>query len=322
MKKYLIIILIICMFFITSCGKKDKNNSSIDIGDINKMTEIPDGCAPHERLLIEADNYVVAAERSDILGQNIIKDYYYGMALSSVCSLRYAIENILYYRGYKDNLVEIQNGAIYTKFDKIVETSFSSFWPFYFEGLIYELTGDKENSDIYYEIARDNDIYYNADFYYLKNLSFDELLQIRDYCLVKERSIDDFYTPFTKIISATPCGLEQYPAYHLYAMELAVDEENYEIYKQCAINFLYVTPTLKDGYVYACIACMANNDIESANYYINEGLWMFDDDPDINFYAGTLYKLKNMNDLANECFRKALNSTDATIKAKAQEYLK
>lgn len=285
-----------------------------------EMTTVPDNAAPHERLLIESDNFITAGDHYSLLGLEIASEYYYSLAVSGICSLRYACERIIYLKSDMD-MLEIQSTAIYQTTKDIVEASPAGFWPFYFDGLICEFTGDKENSELNYKIAKNNMLYYESDFYYLKNWSTDDLTKLKDMCLEKELALSEKFEPRTKLCTTNVTGLESERDYYVDLMEYYSKAENTELYLQSAVNLLMISPFDEEGYCFAYLASVAAEDIEKATEYITEGLWMYPDGALVNYYGGTFYYAMKDTEHARACFEIASKSEDSTLSQKAGELL-
>ena len=284
-----------------------------------EIVEIPDNAASYERLLIEADNYMTEGKRYELFGMETVGKYYCGLALSAVSSLRFATENIIYLKDEKLDIIEIQAGASYLDWDEIAEVSFASFWPAYFEGLIYELQGKNADAETWYKIARDNPLYYETDFYYLKNWSLDKLYELHDICLEKEQAICERFTPETKLLTTSRTGAEYIPDYNLYVMDRFNDSP--ENFIQAAINFLYVTPFYEDGYCMLYLAYLSEDDVDNALYYLNDGHFANPDGPLINYYLGaSFYSLKEY-EKARACLEIAAKSEEAELAKRANELL-
>lgn len=257
--------------------------------------------------------------RYELFGMETVAEYYYGLALSSVASLRLATENIIYLKDAELDILEIQIGTAYLVWDEVAATSFASFWPAYFEGLLYEMQGKDEDAATWYKIARDNPLFYETDFYYLRNWSLDKLYELHDICLEKEQSISERFTPKTKLLTTARTGAEYMPDYHLYFMDRFADVP--ENYIQAAINFLSVTPFYEEGYCMLYLAYLNEDDVENAFYYLNEGHFANPDGPLVNYYLGaSFYSMKNY-EKARACLEITAASENAELAGRANELL-
>lgn len=319
--RFIALITLACL--LCGCAAGPTENTSDDgIDPITldgEIIEVPDNAASYEKLLIEADNYMTEGFRYELFGIETVADYYYALALSDVASLRYAVENVIYLKDEKIDMLELQAGTEYIDWDGIAGISFANFWPAYFEGLIFEMQGKSDDAEIWYGIARDNPLYYETDFYYLKNWSLDKLYELHGMCLEKEQSICEDFTPKTKLMTTSHTGAEYIPDYNLYVMDRFKDSP--EDFIQAAINFLSVTPFYEDGYCMLYLAYLSEDDVENALYYLSEGHFANPDGPLVNYYMGAAFFSMKEYEKARPCLEIAAASEEAALAEKANELL-
>lgn len=321
MKKIIVLLAVtlLTISVLCSCGNGTDDEQKINTVKLEgEIIKIPNDALSYERLLIESDNYVTSGLRYELFGMETVAEYYYGLALSGVSSLRLAIENVIYLKDKDIDMLELQAGTGYTNWNEIAETSFASFWPAYFEGLICEFQGKNDDAAKWYEIAKDNPLYYETDFYYLKSWSVDDLNSLHEICLEKEADISDKFIPKSKLQSTERTGAEYMPDYHLFMMEKFGDSD--ESFIQAAVNYLSVTPFDEDGYCFLYLAYLNADDTDNALYYLNDGYYANPDGELINYYMGASLYAVNDYENARKCLEISAASEKPELAEKA-EYL-
>ena len=125
-------------------------------------------------------------------------EYYYSFAGASVSAFRYAVEYILWLKGEGDTLASFTSGSRYSGFSVIAEINYSSPYPSYFEGLVYEVQGKSDEAIEDYAWASVMPAFPDEglDFYYLKKMDVAKLYKLRDSLREVEESIYSVYSPF------------------------------------------------------------------------------------------------------------------------------
>ena len=128
--------------------------------------------------------------------------------------MRLAVDHILDMKGeskYLDDVADAEDTnvtakPIYKDWESIAAISPASPYPYYFEGLIYHIQGNESKAKEAYKNALINPLFSenSAAFYYLNELSIDELSKMRDDLAVIESDIYAIFSP-------RPYGLERHP---------------------------------------------------------------------------------------------------------------
>lgn len=237
----------------------------------------------------------------DAYAENDMKlqaQHYYGITGSSVSAMRLAVDYILDMKGESKYLEDVEDAEDtnvtekpeYKDWESIAAISPASPYPYYFEGLIYHTQGNESKAKEAYQNALINPLFSenSAAFYYLSELGIEELSTMRDELAVIE---SDLYTIFTP----RPYGLERHPMNfndeYLRAKAKDVLEKEPNEYTEA---LRYYTAALRvnpfDAKNYACCALISifNNDVDAAISCVNEGLWVDENNKELNQIAAWL----------------------------------
>lgn len=231
-------------------------------------------------------------------GMKLHAQHYYGIAGSSVSAMRLAVDHILDMKGeskYLKDVADVEDindrddtaKPRYKDWESIAAISPASPYPYYFEGLIYHIQGNESKAKEAYQNALINPLFAesSAAFYYLSELGTDELYKMRDELAVIESNIYEIFTP-------SPYGLERHPMNYndeyLRAQARDVLEKESNEYTEA---LRYYTAALRvnpfDAKNYACCALISifNNDVDAAITCVNEGLWVDENNKELNQIA-------------------------------------
>ncbi len=138
-------------------------------------------------------------------GMQLQAGYYYGITGSSISAMRLGVEHILDMKGeskYLQDVADAENTDVtmkpaYKDWESIAAISPASPYPYYFEGLIFHIQGNEDKAKEAYQNALLNPLFSknSAAFYYLSELSIDELTKIRDELYTTEAKIYEDFTP-------------------------------------------------------------------------------------------------------------------------------
>lgn len=220
--------------------------------------------------------------------------YFYGMAGTAVSSLRLAVERILWLKGEGESFASLSEGSRYTDWDTIAEICYASPYPYYFEGLIYDVQGETEKATELYSYAAimTNFPEEGLNLYSLKDLSIDDLYKLRDELRKKEDSLYAVYTP-------TIYGYERsvYNGSSEYLFADAMEKLEKEQYREAFISARYAVrqnPKSEDNWVVAVIAAISGEEPYLAVTMLDEGLKYFPDSEKLDIL------LKSINDMSEE----------------------
>lgn len=205
--------------------------------------------------------------------------YYYSFAGAGTSSLRYAVETILYLKGEGESLEALTADSRYTGWDRIAAVSYASPYPWYFEGLTYQVQGEKDKAKECYKNALLNPLFpeEGLDFAYLKNRKVDELYALRDKLRALEDDIYAVWTPpaYTAYErSNMTFSCEYLRALSSEAISAGENEAAYAHAKIAVRNDPFDVLNFKNAAVCA-IAC---EDLTAAAEYIDDGLILAPED--------------------------------------------
>lgn len=229
-----------------------------------------------EQLKEKGDGYVSN-------GMKLQAQYCYGIAGSSISALRFAVDNILCLKGEGKTLSEVV-GEAYGNWDTIASISYSSPYPYYFEGLIYQIQGKEEDAKKCYTNAIMNPSFpqKGVSFYYLNGLSVKELYTLKEELVTLEKNIYKEYTPDGGSCKRDPMNFND--EYLRAKAKEALEQEpaDYEAARQYYITALKVNPFEPKNFSSLALYAIYMEDMDNAVYYTNEGLWIDEKDEALN----------------------------------------
>jgi hypothetical protein len=241
----------------------------------------------HDAVLSEADTNVGYARMADDAGVTLQAQYTFGLALASVSSLRFAVDNILHMKGEGETLEDVVGAAPYDDWDEIVAAGLGSPMPFYFEGLVAQLDGNSAKAADLFNKAKANPVYVERDFSYLNNLSVEQLYALRAQLVEKEFAMLEEYTPDTRLY-AERTGAEFSAHYHaVLARDKMKAGDNNSAYGSL-VNAVLVSPSVPDYYYPAIAMALETENNDMALLMFREGLWAFPNNAELNYIAATM----------------------------------
>ena len=244
------------------------------------------------KLIEQSEKY---GKKFDDLLMDETAAYFYGFAGSSASAMRFAVERLLWLKGEGEDFDSLTSGSRYTNWDEIAEICYASPYPYYFEGLIYELQGKTEEAASAYTYAAIMGNYPDKglDFRYFKNMSVTELYALRDRLRGYEDRIYGEYRPVLHGYGRTPYN---FSAEYLCAdaMEL-LDAGRYEEAMVPAIYAVRIRPKSADCWVCAITAAYYADDAYTATKWLEEALRYFPDHEGLNALASSFIDVNNEN---------------------------
>ena len=219
-------------------------------------------------------------------GLTLQAESYYAFAGSSVSSLRYAVEYILWLKGEGDTLDALAAESRYIGWDSIASVCYASPYPDYFEGLLWQIQGKTDEAKAAYENTLLNPAYPEdgVDFYYLRNMEIDALYSLRDELRDKETAIYGKYAP-------APVSVERDP--YLFDTEYlraksaeAMEAGDYAAAAAYGKNAVLNDPLDPLNFRNAALCCVYNDEGGRAAAYLDAGLVIAPEDKGLN----TLYE--------------------------------
>ena len=299
----------------TSQSSVTENDTTTENSSESNAAAVDENAAAHEKLMAECRTYLDRANDLEDVGNVLTAEYLRGYAQAEVSSLRMCIDTILWLMGEGESLSDVIGAAPYLTWNDITGAGFGNDAPFYFEGLLYEIQGKKDEAEECYQKAAMNPEHKERDFYYLRHMSVEELYQLREQVLEMEYDISDQYTPRTALVKE-PTGAEFSPAFHLALMK-EYENSPTEMH-QCAVNALLTNPTDPSLYSIAATTAINANKLEEAFEYVNDGLFLFKDDAELNYMAALLAASDDQKDDAKAFIARAKEKADEELMAKIQ----
>ncbi len=244
----------------------------------------PSTALAHEHLFYEADTMMAYARMAEDSGVTLQAEYVYGHALAPVSALRFCLDNILWLKGEGETVEDIVSAAPYGDWNEIVAVGLGSPMPFYFEGLLYDFQDMTAEATACYKKAEANPNFVVQDFNYLKSMSVDDLYELRSLVVEKELAILDEYTPRAHLY-AERTGAEFAPEYHMALAGDKLKEGNSIAAAGSCLNAVIANPHIPDCYATAILLGSQTDDPEAALFILNEGLWAFPSNGEINYAA-------------------------------------
>lgn len=303
-KRLLSIILSICLV-LTLCACDKPENMSVESVSGNPEAS-GNAC---EALFERVQAYEETAGLHSDVGMTLSGEYFYGMAQAEVSSFRLCIDTVLWLLGEGDSLDDVIGDAPYRDWDSIVSAGLGSDAPFYFEGLIYTFRGKTEEAEACYKKAAAYPSHKERDFYFLRNMSVNDLYALREQALTLEREVSSHLVPRASL-TAERTGAEFSPAYHLI---MAKESQDPLTAKQCAINALMASPREPKLYGAAALFAMHAQDPELGSELINEGLFLWPKDDLLNLLAAFFSYSSGEYDAAKKFLAVAKEGGDAKI---------
>lgn len=219
-------------------------------------------------------------------GLSLQAESYYAFAGSSVSSLRYAAEYILWLKGEGETLEALAAESRYIGWDSIAAVCYASPYPYYFEGLLWQIQGKTDEAKAAYENTLLNPAYPEdgVDFYYLRNMEIDALYSLRDELREKETGIYGKYAPAPVSVERDPYlfDTEYLRAKSAEAMEAGDCAAAAAYGKNAVLN----DPLDPLNFRNAVLCCLANDEGDRAAEYLDAGLVIAPEDEGLN----TLYE--------------------------------
>lgn len=222
--------------------------------------------------------------------------YFFGFAGAAISSMRLAVERILWLRGEGDDFESLSAESRYTDWDTIAEINFASPYPYYFEGLIYDIQGKAEEAGTCYGYAASMDNFPDKglNFYYLRNMEIKDLYSLRDELREKENEIYELWTPDFH-------GYERsvYNAFPDYMYNDAIEKMDAEDYPAAMDTMRIVlreNPKVESFWGAAVIAALYADEPYQAALWLEEGLKYFPESEKLDILKKSIEKIAAENE--------------------------
>ena len=276
MKKKLLIIIpcVVLLIAAAVCGVLwFLNNDNIN----------PSGSAEmHEQFLTAMDDMCSSGDTLKEKGLSLQAESYYAFAGCSVSSLRYAVENILWLKGEGSDLASFTADSPYAGWDEIASICYASPYPYYFEGLVFHVQAKNDEAKECYTNALYNPAYPEdgVNFYYLKEMSVDELYKLRDTLRAKETEIYAKYAPTLIEAERDPYFFET--SYLRAKSAKAMESGDYAAASTYAKIAVANDPLDSENFKNAVLCCIASDELKEAGRYLDWGLVIAPEDEGLN----------------------------------------
>ena len=276
-----------CLFLLAGCA-----SPGAETGEENCLTK--------EELYKLVDRAVKYGKQTSGLMMDETSAYFFGFAGAAVSSMRLAVERILWLKGEGEDFDALAAGSRYTDWDTIAEINFASPYPYYFEGLIYDIEGKAEEAGRCYGYAASMENFPDKglNFYELRNTDVSALYALRDELRKKENEIYELWTPDFH-------GYERsvYNAFPDYMYNVAVqkmDAEDYPFAVDTMRIVLRENPKVESFWGAAVIAALYADEPYQAALWLEEGLKYFPDSENLGMLKKSIEKIASESEEGGE----------------------
>lgn len=255
-------------------------------------TDNPNGESTDKTQFLKAmDELCAAGDTLAEQGLSLQADSYYAFAGTSVSSMRYAVEYILWLKGEGDTLDGFTAESLYSGWDEIASVCYASPYPYYFEGLIYHVQAKNDEAKTAYANTLLNPAYPQdgVNFYYLKNMDTDGLYKLRDELRAKETEIYGKFTVNQIKVERDPYLFDS--EYLRAKSAAAIEAEDYTAASAYAKIAVANDPLDSENFKNAVLCCIANNELDKAGEYLDWGILLAPDDEGLKGLYGIFEQL-------------------------------
>lgn len=199
-------------------------------------------------------------------------DSYYAMSQADFGALRYACACILYLGGEGESPAEWMSGALCGDWDSLASLAPSSPYPYYFEGLLYDLQGDAESAGNCYTLAG---LFLRCpedgiDLYALGGLDAETLHAMTDALAETDKALSLKYSP--RFYSLVRHPMNGSVDYLLEVMTEYIEHDSPDEALEYALAAVAADPFSGDAFAAVTLMYMQQGDYERASRYLSEGL--------------------------------------------------
>ncbi|HEX2947116.1 MAG TPA: hypothetical protein VHT96_14310 [Clostridia bacterium] len=209
-------------------------------------------------------------------GLQLQADYSFGWSAASISSMRYCIDCLLYLKGEGESLEGVVGGRL-SDWDKIAAMNYTSPYPYFFEGIVFNVQGKDDYARKCYEKALINPAFSDKNdkvLMVLKTLSQKDLKYLKKKLEEVEDKIFKVYEPNTKPYPRCEMNYSDKYLRTLAKEALAASETDYRGALRHYEVALSANPFEGDNYVGCALMHFCLNDIDETYYYVNEGLFV------------------------------------------------
>jgi tetratricopeptide (TPR) repeat protein len=266
------ILAILTILTVTACGRVAGQTESSSRKSKNSSEEVE---YLHVQMINAMSELKKTGDERKENGIDLLANYYYGVAGASISAFRFAVDCMLYLKGEGESLSEIVGDA-YDDWDTIAAINYASPYPDYFEGLIYQIQDDEDKAKECYVNAILNPNFPEQDisFYYLFDFSIDELYSLKEELTAFEKSIYEVFTPVSDVCERNPYNHNDEYLRAAAQEVLKKNPEDIETAFKYYNTALLVNPFEGKNFAACALISLRLGDLESAIYYVNEGLFI------------------------------------------------
>ncbi len=224
------------------------------------------------------------------LGLQIQADYAYGWAAASISSMRYCVDCLLYLKGEGESLNDVVGGRM-GDWDEIAAMNFSSPYPYYFEGLIYNIQDKNEDAQTCYEKALINPAFSaetDESLSVLLALSTKQLIDLKHKLIQLEDKIFEVYEPVKTYYPRHELNYNDMYLRTLAREALEAVDTNYRGALRHYEAALAVNPFEGDNFLGCALMNLYLDEIDKCFFYVNEGLFVDPEHDGLNRMADIL----------------------------------
>lgn len=209
-------------------------------------------------------------------GLRIQANYAYGISAANTSAMRYCVDCLLYLKGEGSSLEEVTGDRL-ADWDKIAALNYATSYPYFFEAIVYDVQGKREEALNCYQYAIVNPRINAENDQYLKLLdllSVDQLKQLKTKLCALEDKIFAKYTPQENNYPRDYMCFDD--GYLRLKAKEALDADFLD-YRGALKHYkaaLAVNPYEGDNFAGCALMSIFLNDMADASYYLNEGLYV------------------------------------------------
>ena len=218
-------------------------------------------------------------------------NFWYSQAGAGVGALRLAIERILWLLGEGENFASLSQGSRITSWDELEMMCPSSPYPWYFEGLIYDVQGKADDAAYCYAGAESLLNYPDGgmDFHFLKDMPIADLYTARDRLRAIEERLYSEYEPDNTGIEPDPWNGR--PDYLISQIVVLTGDEKCEEAMPYAEELVRMAPFEAVNWYSAVVTALGAGEPSYAVIWLREGLGYHPEDKSLLEMSDTIAQI-------------------------------
>lgn len=269
-----LIILVLCTAVVfTSCSSGEADAVKIVDAYIDGFTKL----------------YEQGNEYTD-LGLQLQADYAYSWAAASTSAMRYCVDCLLHLKGEGQSSEKLVASRL-SEWDKIASMNYVSPYPWYFEGLVYNMQKNNDAAQVCYEMALLNPAFsaeHDEALSVLLTMSVKDLEAIRAKLSKLEDKIFTVYEPKQTTYPREELGFSDTYLRARARECLVANPDDYRGALRHYEEALRVNPFEGDNFAGCALMHLYLNETDNAFFYVNEGLFVDPEHEGLNKMADIL----------------------------------